>query len=80
MEIVPLGPGFGAELRGVTLADVAADAAVYAAVRAAFEEYSVLVFRDQEIDGESQLAFSRRFGRPKSPRSARSAPAPILSS
>ena len=25
MEIVPLGPGFAAELRGVTLADVAAD-------------------------------------------------------
>ncbi len=65
MEIVPLGPGFGAELRGVTLTDVAADAAVYAAVRTAFEEYSVLVFRDQEISGESQLAFSRRFGPPE---------------
>jgi alpha-ketoglutarate-dependent 2,4-dichlorophenoxyacetate dioxygenase len=28
MEIIPLGPGFAAELRGVTLADVAADDAV----------------------------------------------------
>ena len=37
MDIVPLGPGFGAELRGVTLADVAADDAAYEAVRAAFE-------------------------------------------
>ncbi len=65
MEIVPLGPGFAAELRGVTLADVANDDAVYAAVRAAFEEHSVLVFRGQEINGDSQLAFSRRFGPPE---------------
>jgi alpha-ketoglutarate-dependent 2,4-dichlorophenoxyacetate dioxygenase len=62
MEIVPLGPGFAAELRGPTLADVAADDAAYAAVRAAFEEHSVLVFRDQEVTDETQLAFSRRFG------------------
>jgi len=65
MEIAPLGPGFAAELRGVTLADVAADDAIYAAVRAAFEDYSVLVFRGQQIDGEGQLAFSRRFGPPE---------------
>jgi alpha-ketoglutarate-dependent 2,4-dichlorophenoxyacetate dioxygenase len=62
MEIVPLGQGFAAELRGVTLSDVAADDAVYAAVRAAFEEHSVLVFRNQEVTDEGQLAFSRRFG------------------
>jgi alpha-ketoglutarate-dependent 2,4-dichlorophenoxyacetate dioxygenase len=65
MEIVPLGPGFAAELRGVGLADVAADDAVYAAARAAFEEHSVLVFRDQEVTDEIQLAFSRRFGPPE---------------
>jgi alpha-ketoglutarate-dependent 2,4-dichlorophenoxyacetate dioxygenase len=65
MDIIPLGPGFGAELRGVTLVDVANDDAVYKAVRAAFEDHSVLVFRGQEISGESQLAFSRRFGPPE---------------
>ena len=65
MEIVPIGPGFAAEIRGVTLADVAADDAIYAAVRAAFEEQSVLLFRDQQVDGEGQLAFSRRFGPPE---------------
>ncbi|MGP0089256.1 MAG: TauD/TfdA dioxygenase family protein [Xanthobacteraceae bacterium] len=65
MEIVPLGPGFAAELRGVTLAQVAADDAAYAAVRAAFEEHSVLVFRGQEVNDEVQLAFSRRFGPPE---------------
>src|ERR1700719_294838 len=65
MDIVPLGPEFAAELRGVGLADVAADGAVYAAVRAAFEQHSVLVFRDQEVTDEIQLAFSRRFGPPE---------------
>ena len=65
MDVIPLGPGFGAELRGVTLSDVAADDAAYAAVRAAFEEHSVLVFRDQEVTDEIQLAFSRRFGPPE---------------
>jgi alpha-ketoglutarate-dependent 2,4-dichlorophenoxyacetate dioxygenase len=65
MQIVPIGPGFGAELRGVTLADVANDDAAYAAVRAAFEEHSVLLFRDQDVTDEVQLAFSRRFGEPE---------------
>src|SRR5262249_16286509 len=59
---VTLGPGFAAELRGVTLAEIAADAAAYDAVRAAFEEHSVIVFRGQEVTDETQLAFSRRFG------------------
>ena len=65
MDIVPLGPGFAAELRGVTLADIASDEAAYAAARAAFEQHSVLVFRDQEVTDEVQLAFSRRFGPPE---------------
>jgi alpha-ketoglutarate-dependent 2,4-dichlorophenoxyacetate dioxygenase len=65
MDVVPLGTGFAAELRGVTLKDVASDDAVYAAVRAAFEEHSVLVFRDQDVTDEIQLAFSRRFGPPE---------------
>jgi alpha-ketoglutarate-dependent 2,4-dichlorophenoxyacetate dioxygenase len=62
MDIIPLGPGFGAELRGVRLADVAADEAAYHAVRAAFEAHSVLVLRGQEVNDDAQLAFSRRFG------------------
>ena len=41
------------------------DDAAYAAVRAAFEEHSVLVFRGQEVTDEIQLAFSRRFGPPE---------------
>jgi alpha-ketoglutarate-dependent 2,4-dichlorophenoxyacetate dioxygenase len=62
MEIIPLRPGFAAELRGVSLAEVAANEAAYQTTRAAFEQHSVLVFRAQEVTDEAQLAFSRRFG------------------
>lgn len=62
MELVPLGPGFAAEVRGTGLTEVAADDGAYAAVRAAFEEHSVLVFRRQPVTDELQVAFSRRFG------------------
>jgi alpha-ketoglutarate-dependent 2,4-dichlorophenoxyacetate dioxygenase len=65
MDIIPLGPGFGAELRGVRLSDIASDDAAYAAARAAFEEYSVLVLRGQDVTDELQLAYSRRFGPPE---------------
>ena len=65
MDVIPLGPGFGAELRGVTLAEAASDDAAYAAVRAAFEEHSVIVLREQDVTNDIQLAFSRRFGPPE---------------
>jgi alpha-ketoglutarate-dependent 2,4-dichlorophenoxyacetate dioxygenase len=62
MDVIPLGPGFAAELRGITLTDVAASDEAYRATRAAFEEHSVLVLRDQDITDDAQIAFSRRFG------------------
>ena len=62
MEIVPVGPGFAAELRGVQMADVARRPALYQAVRAAFEEHSVLVLRDQRYTDQEQVDFSACFG------------------
>ena len=62
MELVPLGLGFGVEVKGVSLLDVASDADAYKAVRAAFEEHSLLVFRDQDIADDVQVAYSRAFG------------------
>jgi alpha-ketoglutarate-dependent 2,4-dichlorophenoxyacetate dioxygenase len=62
MEVMPLGPGFFAEVRGVGLADVAASDDAYAEVRAAFEEHSMLLFRRQPVTNELQAAFSARFG------------------
>jgi len=62
MELVPLGRGFGVEVRGVGVLDVAIDAEAYKAVRAAFEEHSLLLFRDQAIADDIQVAYSRAFG------------------
>ena len=62
MELKPLGPGFAAEVRGIGLADVAAGDQAYAAVRAAFETHSVLLFRGQPVTDELQVTFSQRFG------------------
>ena len=62
MELVPLGPGFGVEVKGVGLLDVASDGQAYKAVRAVFETHSLLVFRDQQIADDIQVAYSRAFG------------------
>ncbi len=62
MELVPLADGFGVEVKGVSLLDVAIDAQAYTEVRKAFETYSLLVFRDQQIADDVQVAYSRAFG------------------
>lgn len=60
VEIVPTGGGVGAEVKGVDLRTI--DAADFAAIRRAFSEHSVLLFRGQRLDEEGLIAFSRRFG------------------
>ncbi len=62
MELVPVGPGFAAELRGVDLIDAVSIDAGYLAVREAFEEHSVVIFRNQVVTDDVQVAFSRAFG------------------
>jgi alpha-ketoglutarate-dependent 2,4-dichlorophenoxyacetate dioxygenase len=62
MEVRPLAEGFGAELCGVDLIDVASSDAAYCAVRAAFDAHSLLLFRAQEVTDDVQAAFSRAFG------------------
>jgi alpha-ketoglutarate-dependent taurine dioxygenase len=56
----------GAEVRRgaarVDLIDVATNDAAYCAVREAFEEHSVILFRNQETSDDMQVAFSRAFG------------------
>ncbi len=61
ITIKPLHTLFCAEIGGIDTGVPMDDASV-AAIRAAFEEYSVLVFHDQNLDDERQIAFSRRFG------------------
>jgi alpha-ketoglutarate-dependent 2,4-dichlorophenoxyacetate dioxygenase len=59
--ITPIHPYFGARVEGVDLAGPL-DAVTFQAIFEAFQEYSVLVFHDQRITDEQQMAFSRRFG------------------
>lgn len=60
-DIRPLDAALGAEVRGVDLArDI--DGATFAAIEQAWNDHSVLLFRDQAIDAARHLAFSRRFG------------------
>jgi alpha-ketoglutarate-dependent 2,4-dichlorophenoxyacetate dioxygenase len=55
-----LHPHFAAEIVGVSLRDL--DEPTFVQLRAAFEAHSVLVFHDQHLTDEEQIAFTRRFG------------------
>jgi taurine dioxygenase len=61
ISIHPVSEALGAEIRGVDLA-APIDDATFAAVRAAWLEHLVLLFRDQSLDDAALVAFSRRFG------------------
>jgi alpha-ketoglutarate-dependent 2,4-dichlorophenoxyacetate dioxygenase len=61
VTITRLHPLFVAEIGGVD-AGKPVDEATFAEIRAALDEYSVLVLRGQSLDDDSQIAFSRRFG------------------
>ena len=61
LEIRPSDAALGAEVRGVDLSR-APDDATFGAIERAWNEHSVLLFRDQAIDELRHLAFSRRFG------------------
>src|SRR5437879_4098936 len=60
ITVRPLHPHFAAEIVGGRLRDI--DEPTFGAVREAFEEYSVLVFHDQHLPDDEQIAFTRRFG------------------
>src|SRR5215469_3632305 len=61
IQLTPLHPTLGAEVRGVDLTrTVTAD--VFAEIEAASNRYGILVFPQQPVTDEQQLAFSRLFG------------------
>ena len=61
ITIKKLHPLFCAEIAGVDTGEPMDDA-TFGEIRAALDEYSVLVFHDQSLDDERQIAFSKRFG------------------
>ena len=65
LQLVPLTPHVGAEIRGVDLAQPLSDTQGRDIDRA-FAEWKVLVFRDQHLDREAHKAFARRYQLPVS--------------
>jgi len=64
LQIRPLHPALGAEVRGVDMRKPM-DADTFAAVHNAWMEYLVLVFPEQHITDEEHVAFTRYFGEPE---------------
>lgn len=62
MRIKQLHKDFGAEIEGISLVDAVSNAEAFSKVREAFEEYSLLIWRDQDISDDVQATFSRGFG------------------
>ncbi len=61
ISIVPIGKNFAGEVSGVDLrGPLSPD--IVAAIDSGMDEFAVLVFRDQDINDEEQLAFSRALG------------------
>src|SRR5665213_1737017 len=60
IAVIPTGAALGAELRGVDLRHI--DDTDFAAINRAWIDHQVLLFRDQQLDDDALLAFSRRFG------------------
>ncbi len=56
-----LHPLYGVEIGGVDVTRPV-DARTFGQIRAAFEEHSVVLFRDQPMDDTKQIAFSELFG------------------
>ena len=61
ITVSPITPEFAAEVYDVDLAQPVADAD-FAAIANAFWKYSVLIFPEQKISQQQQLAFAERFG------------------
>ena len=61
IDVVPLTPKIGAEIRGVDLRDNLDDETV-AAIRNAWLEHAVVLFRDQDLGKDDQVRFTTQFG------------------
>ncbi len=61
LSIQPLTPGFVGEVAGIDLT-APLDAATIAALESGMDQFAVLVFHDQRITDDQQMAFTRNFG------------------
>jgi taurine dioxygenase len=61
MNVMPITPHIGAEIRGLDLS-ISLDNEAFAGVHQAFLDWGVLVFREQELSRDQHKSFARRFG------------------
>jgi alpha-ketoglutarate-dependent 2,4-dichlorophenoxyacetate dioxygenase len=61
LTVTPLAPAFAARIDGADIRGPIPEA-IWQAIRTAFEEHSVLLFRGAGLDDETQIAFSRHWG------------------
>ena len=81
IKVTKLHPLFGAEVSGIDITRPLS-AREFGPIRAAFEEHSVLLFRDQPMDDEKQIQFSELFrpardDRQRQSRRRHQVPAPV---
>jgi taurine dioxygenase len=69
IEVIPMDAPLGAEIRGVDLAAGVTPGQIEA-INAAWEQYLVLLLRDQTIEDPHLIAYSRQFGDLDMPNSA----------
>jgi alpha-ketoglutarate-dependent 2,4-dichlorophenoxyacetate dioxygenase len=72
ISVRPLHPLFAGEVAGIDISKLLAAVEVQA-IWQAIDRYAVLVFRDQRLDDERQMAFAENFGELELPRSGRAA-------
>jgi taurine dioxygenase len=61
MEVIPLSPALGAEIRGVNVVHPLPEG-VFQRIETAWHEHLVIVLRGQDLDEEAQVRFAERFG------------------
>ena len=61
MEVVPLSPALGAEIRGVDAA-LPLEEKTFQGLLDAWHRYGVILLRGQQLDEDAQVAFAQRFG------------------
>jgi alpha-ketoglutarate-dependent taurine dioxygenase len=60
LDIEPIDASFGAVVRGIKVAEV--DEATFRALYDAWLQYALLIFPDQHLARDQQIAFAKRFG------------------
>jgi alpha-ketoglutarate-dependent taurine dioxygenase len=62
IAVTPTAKMIGAEVTGIEMGDLLKDELIVATILDALEAYGVLVFRELDLDPETQVAFCRRIG------------------